>query len=383
MKIKGYFYLNKYVKMFRLSLFLCLITSVFFAQEDNKITGKVKSVSEKIIYLKPLPKTENCLDCDPFSSYQFGTYIIIDPKVYDSFFKNNWINSTFSTYKNSEKKFNTKGLKTSEVWFEPNKSIFYKYDYKYDDNDSITQIKKSGKNDEIFSIRNFFFSNKTLQTAANFTSDNSYSYRSYEYDSKNNLTQIKYYDENGYSHTNIYSYNSNNKLLEVNKHSPFKMEIDENNVKIMIKDSIGETKVFKKQFYDIKNRLIETHTFNYDGQEKSKIEKTVFTYNKNDKIIEIRLVINDFQFFKIYEYNNEGEHSKIFVNHPNPNDNLEYQYIYSDKIIIKSIIKREKILNTLTFNYKFDKKGNWIQQTKSVDGKPLYIWKRKIEYYKE
>ena len=129
MKIKGYFYLNKYVKMFRLSLFLCLITSVFFAQEDNKITGKVKSVSEKIIYLKPLAKTENCLDCDPFSSYQFSTYIIIDPKVYDSFFKNNWINSTLSTYKNSEKKFNNKGLKTSEVWFEPNKSIFYKYDY--------------------------------------------------------------------------------------------------------------------------------------------------------------------------------------------------------------------------------------------------------------
>jgi predicted metal-dependent phosphoesterase TrpH len=33
------------------------------------------------------------------------------------------------------------------------------------------------------------------------------------------------------------------------------------------------------------------------------------------------------------------------------------------------------------FEYKFDDKNNWIEQSKYINGKKLYVWKRKIIYY--
>ena len=33
------------------------------------------------------------------------------------------------------------------------------------------------------------------------------------------------------------------------------------------------------------------------------------------------------------------------------------------------------------FEYVFDDKKNWIEQTKSINGKKLYVWKREIKYF--
>ena len=36
---------------------------------------------------------------------------------------------------------------------------------------------------------------------------------------------------------------------------------------------------------------------------------------------------------------------------------------------------------TCKFEYFFDNKKNWVKQVKYIDGKKLYVWKRKIRYY--
>ena len=39
------------------------------------------------------------------------------------------------------------------------------------------------------------------------------------------------------------------------------------------------------------------------------------------------------------------------------------------------------VLDAIDFEYVFDDKKNWIEQTKSINGKKLYVWKREIKYF--
>ena len=38
-------------------------------------------------------------------------------------------------------------------------------------------------------------------------------------------------------------------------------------------------------------------------------------------------------------------------------------------------------MDAIDFEYVFDDKKNWIEQTKSINGKKLYVWKREIKYF--
>ena len=38
-------------------------------------------------------------------------------------------------------------------------------------------------------------------------------------------------------------------------------------------------------------------------------------------------------------------------------------------------------INTVDFEYTFDDRKNWIEQTKSVNEKKLYVWKRELKYF--
>ena len=39
------------------------------------------------------------------------------------------------------------------------------------------------------------------------------------------------------------------------------------------------------------------------------------------------------------------------------------------------------ITTQVDFEYVFDDKKNWIKQTKSINGKKLYVWKRELKYF--
>jgi len=39
------------------------------------------------------------------------------------------------------------------------------------------------------------------------------------------------------------------------------------------------------------------------------------------------------------------------------------------------------ITTQVDFEYVLDDKKNWIEQTKSVNGKKLFIWKRELKYF--
>ncbi|NUY80303.1 hypothetical protein HUK80_05305 [Flavobacterium sp. MAH-1] len=66
--------------------------------------------------------------------------------------------------------------------------------------------------------------------------------------------------------------------------------------------------------------------------------------------------------------------------YPEWSETIEYAYN------AKGLVSRAKFTSNgkttiCEFKYTFDHKNNWIEQTKTVNGKPLYLRKRTITYY--
>lgn len=90
---------------------------------------------------------------------------------------------------------------------------------------------------------------------------------------------------------------------------------------------------------------------------------TIYTYTKDGKLEQKTTYSNDKVWDDIkYEYQN-NHISKLY---------------YLDRFGREN---REIKPTIVIFKYKFDKQKNWIEIIKNVNGKDLYKWVRKIEYY--
>ena len=79
--------------------------------------------------------------------------------------------------------------------------------------------------------------------------------------------------------------------------------------------------------------------------------------------------------------------SSLILNKPtNFLFNATGMYHYNLNSDIKSLAILNKDDNRLenglvAYEHIYDSIGNWIEQIKSVTGKPLYIWRREIKYF--
>ncbi|MBF4985107.1 hypothetical protein FNJ87_12440, partial [Nonlabens mediterrranea] len=67
------------------------------------------------------------------------------------------------------------------------------------------------------------------------------------------------------------------------------------------------------------------------------------------------------------------------------NASRHYSYNRQNDVISIQLVRNDELKgiskNKIDFKFKYDSHGNWVQQIKSVNGQPLFIWHRKIEYY--
>ncbi len=372
--------------MFRLTLLFCLITSILFAQQNDEIVGKVKSVREKIIYLEKKDKEAFIIESD----YGHGGFI--SPKITSKYFKIAWYNDSYVQYLNFKKIFNKTGTLKEETWFYKDNSIVGKFEYTYDKNDSLIQSKRFYKYSKDITVENMTYINHNkLTTYLRYNSDNpnSYSFLSNSFDDNGNIIKEDFFISRGLLSSLKHKYNSKNKKIETKSQSPFVWAKRDEKSFYQKHDSIGETTSIKKYFYDSENNLIEIQSSTVPNPQEKNVstDKINYTYNSKNKLIEETHVSGrNSSSSKSYEYSADGLLSKTtYKYYPDPDNRYyeETEYFYKDNRIIRFTHIENKVSHEMSIDYKFDKKGNWIQQTKSVDGKPLYIWKRKIEYYKE
>jgi len=171
-------------------------------------------------------------------------------------------------------------------------------------------------------------------------------------------------------------------------------------------NSYGKLEDRQTYKYDYKGNQIETSKYNSKGRFQG---KTTFKYNKNGKWIEVKAY--DAQGILIFNSDISGYESDKSNNKSNGSYERLYNFKYDDRgnIIEENIVNTDdesingKIIyrfddmgnmveansynldgnlgSKKTFNYDYDKTGNWIKQIKVEDGIPKYIIEREIVYF--
>lgn len=213
----------------------------------------------------------------------------------------------------------------------------------------VTKFDSISKSDSIFAITNEVWEKVGERTFSK--KDDSIYHRK--------LAKVKFYNEQ----------------YKVVEEKNFKIDEDYENKKVFLSEHIkyeyDEAGNVNKRIY-FKDGKYYYYTILGNGKiikeerpdDYGKTSYTAFTYNK-DRKLEKKTNYSDNKISDemSFEYNNDHV-SKLF---------------YSDKFGSDNKPIRTTVV---IFKYKFDKHKNWTEIIKNVNGKDLYKWVRKIEYYK-
>ena len=172
------------------------------------------------------------------------------------------------------------------------------------------------------------------------SSDELKSYWTYEYDSNNNMIEVRTYD-------------SNNNLTNIQSN---KYDGNGNNIEILMKKPDGENGWRYVYEYNFDNKKIEQFRYKPDGSLK---DRRTYSYDKNGN--------ENLQF----KFNPDGSFMK-FVSEYDEMDNLTVQNWFNEQ---------DKQTHQTSFEYVYDKNGNWISKRRSSNGELGMVWERQIEYY--
>lgn len=166
------------------------------------------------------------------------------------------------------------------------------------------------------------------------------SYWTYEYDSNENMIEVKTYD----AENNLTNIQSN------------KYDENGNNVEMILKRPESENGWKYIYNYTSDKKKVEQFRYKPDGSLK---DRRTYSYNKDG---------NENMQFK---FNPDGNFTK-FMSEYDKMDNLIVQNWFNEQ--------NEQTHQT-SFEYMYDKNGNWITKKRSSNGELSMVWERKIEYY--
>lgn len=382
----------------------------------DTVFGKVKSVKEEIVFLDKNKQNYRIFNTDG----DYGHSGFISNEATKDRFYSNWYHSSFVHYLNYYKEFNIKGKALNEIWYYKKGDTLSRYEYTYNEKDKLIQIKEFDGFDK-----------------------NEFSVLNYTFDDYSNLlkSKLRYYsDEPNYYTLEYFMYDKEKRLIETNSinsdaiKSGFKFEYDYlgRKLKKIRKDyyeynyfddgsssygpvNYSNDKLSELYIYDDKNKLKEIlHYYNIykNENEVNLISKTKNYYNENG-LLSRKITTNEKDTLNSlieYKYDKRNRlieenyiHKRFIENKEDmifdkKNINIKeiklpkFEFVVSRKLkykydkenIVELIVTEifdKPITTKCSFEYKFDDKNNWIEQSKYINGKKLYVWKRKIIYY--
>lgn len=356
-------------------IFLLLFPISLFAQKMplDTIYGKVESVREKMIFLDSVRQSYKLFaDEDEWGHHGFMNRRFTLARNY-SF----WYELPFVHYVNYYRTYDTIGRMATEKWYYKNGEFLTAYQYKYDTLNNKLEEREVDDNGKPYYIERWGYDYQNLlvaKTSFYVDEDTGFYLRGYTYDNDRNLIEESGFSEDEKSSIITHKYFNRNRVQTYYsaRHASsekqylnwipllrFEYNYDIRGNKIQIKDY--STAVFEKEGfppgilnmeYDSNNNLIKKY---YDDIKKD--ASWTYKYNYNNQLIE-----------ELTFYNGKIQRS--------------HQYVYRNGRIIQLIYTEDNKKSIVDFDYKVDKHGNWTEQTKSVNGKKLYIRKRDIKYRK-
>lgn len=403
------------MKKAQIILFFIFCNTISSQMKDT-VFGKVKSVKEEIVFLDKNKQNYRIFNTDG----DYGHSGFISNEATKDRFYSNWYHSSFVHYLNYYKEFNIKGKALNEIWYYKNGDTLSRYEYTYNEKDKLIQIKEFDGFDK-----------------------NEFSVLNYTFDDYSNLlkSKLRYYsDEPNYYTLEYFMYDKEKRLIETNSinsdaiKSGFKFEYDYlgRKLKKIRKDyyeynyfddgsssygpvNYSNDKLSELYIYDDKNKLKEIlHYYNIykNENEVNLISKTKNYYNENG-LLSRKITTNEKDTLNSlieYKYDKRNRlieenyiHKRFIENKEDmifdkKNINIKeiklpkFEFVVSRKLkykydkenIVELIVTEifdKPITTKCSFEYKFDDKNNWIEQSKYINGKKIYVWKRKIIYY--
>jgi len=201
----------------------------------------------------------------------------------------------------------------------------------------------------------------------------------YENDGSLYQKRVNILDEKGVLIKGV-KYNSNGKIIETWK---YLYDKDGNMVEVTYYDNNGVFTGKQINVYDKNNNLTEYY---YENSKGRITNRETYKYFKNGKIKELHRFMSDgtLRDRRTYEYDDNG--NEIIDKAYKPDGSVMIYKSEYDKMnnIIENYWINEKGEQTdrTSFEYVYDKNGNWITKRRSTNGVLSMIWERKIEYFK-
>lgn len=367
-------------------LFLILSSSLF---SQNKFK-KIKTTKEKIIFINDSIQNYKLFRIDG----DYGHSGFIDPKHTIKRFRQNWYNEFFVHYINNERNFDERGNLINEFWFNKKDSIVKQYEYQYNDIDSLVRIEEKGEYYNGITNISYNYEKNKQSTLKSDENSGHFSLILNSYNEKGKINKIENIGEGGYSNGEFYTYNKYDLIDKVIIHKPTVWSIfnKERNSYYEKRDSTGTYYTSIMNYYKNGN-IYEKHTYSppdVSSPISNLYKKDYFVYDLKKRVIEhvTKHVHSELTYILKFKYDKKNK--LIFESREIRNQDVLWDllntsfkkyYTYKKDEIVSLIIKTTTKSTNIEFSYKYDAFGNWIEQTKSINGKKLFIWKREIIYY--
>lgn len=365
------------------TLFFAFVFLYNYAQSDS-LYGNVKSVHSKI-YILNIGEQKGNIN---IRQSPYGEFGVIKPENTLNIKRDNWYNSTSVSFLSNKKIYDQNRNIIIDTWFDQNEDFEVGFEYNYDNRNNKTQTKKIHSQND-FTVRNFYYDNlNQLISSIYYTVPETdiYSFTRNIFNSKNQLLESQHYTSEGDLSKYFYEYKNGLKIKDFSNPMRKWVQLDEKR-SVWQRDSIGINYLKAEYRYDDKGNITEKMTYYEDENKSVFATKNTYEYDSKNRIIKeynFNYKSKDSLYLILsYQYNEDNSITVKKREYINPNEkNNQWEYSYTKhNLIEKILIKKESQITTLRFNYKFDKVGNWIMQTKVVNGKKIGVWERKIEYY--
>lgn len=166
------------------------------------------------------------------------------------------------------------------------------------------------------------------------------SYWNYVYDSNNKMIEVQTYD-------------SENNLINIQSNT---YDENGNNIEMLSKKPGSENGWRSVYKYNYDNKINEQFRYKPDGSLK---DRRTYAYDEDGN--------ESTQFM----FNPDGSYTK-FVSEYDEMSNLTIQNWFNEQ---------DEQTHQTSFEYVYDKNGNWITKKRSSNGELSMVWERQIEYY--
>jgi len=240
-------------------------------------------------------------------------------------------------------KYDTNGHKTEEAIYRPDGSLTWKYSHIFDDDgretsSSIQKTMKTTSSTYSFKADYKGSGHEATSTTENQPGITTTSYK-YTLDDGGKITEMDLYKSDGsLISKNMRKYDANGNLIESDSY-----------------DNGGNNAGKSTFVYDDKGNLTVSSNYNSSGV---LVVRTIFT-----------------QYDNTGEYNEETFTSPIFKYH--------HLYKHDDKgnMTEMKVLNKDGSTLDFTYQYEYDKMGNWIRKTVFKDDKLQSILEQEIQYY--